>query len=160
METGNEQQPTEPLPTDWKWERVGGRPSRYHEGTWTPVHGPTGVKAEWADAGKAWLMEATGLVGPHFNSSKVNLAPADKEDPIPSRRNPPGHLLIGERGGIRFLAKGDMFDAVSTGACGCIWEIIYTGGDMIKSMCVVAGRVTTWGEIRDWGMTNNVTRVG
>ena len=62
--------PTEPLPEGWDWKFTG----LFKElGEWLPVHEWSGMNT--SNAGEAWQAEANGRMGPHCNSSKVNLAP-------------------------------------------------------------------------------------
>lgn len=72
----------------------------------------------------------------------------------------PYHLDINENGAIEYLVEGDHFTAAATQVCGCVWQVLPRVTRNVKSMCVVAGRRTKVGEIRDWDSdTFNVTRV-
>ncbi len=63
------EKPTEPLPAGWAWWFYG------TGGRWMPCHKWSQTSTE--SAGDAWELEANGKMGPHEDSSKVNLCPAD-----------------------------------------------------------------------------------
>jgi hypothetical protein len=64
--------PREPLPEGWEWV--------YSIGEWLPTHKWSGMNTQ--NAGEAWQAEANGRMGPHEDSSKVNLAPKDDADTL------------------------------------------------------------------------------